>query len=77
MATGDFSHDKDMMERYCPQAVELCDFTTDINYDQGIWMNISHLCTNWLAAWIRRNAMYSGQCPDGRRSCNGCIRKTQ
>lgn len=38
MATGDFSHDKDMMERYCPQAVELCDFTTDINYDQGIWM---------------------------------------
>ena len=37
MATGDFSHDKDMMERYCPQAVELCDFTTDINYDQGIW----------------------------------------
>ena len=37
-ATGDFSHDKDMMERYCPQAVELCDFTTDINYDQGIWM---------------------------------------
>lgn len=38
MATGDFSHDRDMMERYCPQAVELCDFTTDINYDQGIWM---------------------------------------
>lgn len=38
MATGDFSHDKDMMERYCPQAVELCDFTTDVNYDQGIWM---------------------------------------
>lgn len=38
MATGDFSHDKDMMERYCPQAVELCDFTTEVNYDQGIWM---------------------------------------
>lgn len=38
MATGDFSHDKDMMEKYCPQAVELCDFTTEVNYDQGIWM---------------------------------------
>lgn len=38
MATGDFSHDRDMMEKYCPQAVELCDFTTEVNYDQGIWM---------------------------------------
>ena len=38
MATGDFSHDRNMMEKYCPQAVELCDFTTDVNYDQGIWM---------------------------------------
>lgn len=38
MATGDFSHDRDMMEKYCPQAVELCDFTTEVNYDQGLWM---------------------------------------
>ena len=38
MATGDFSHDRDMMEKYCPQAVELCDFESEVNYDQGIWM---------------------------------------
>ncbi len=38
MATGDFSHNKSMMERYCPQAIELCDFTTEVNYDQGLWM---------------------------------------
>lgn len=36
MATGDFSHDKDMMTRYCPECVDLCDFTTPINYDAGL-----------------------------------------
>ena len=57
MATGDFSHDRDMMERYCPQAVELCDFTTEINYDQGIWMGglmpgDGHKMELWVgAAW--------------------------
>ena len=38
LATGDFSHDKDMMTRYCPEALELCDFETPVNYDQGLWM---------------------------------------
>lgn len=38
LGTGDFSHDKDMMEKYCPQCVSLCDFDTPINYDQGLWM---------------------------------------
>ena len=57
MATGDFSHDRDMMERYCPQAVELCDFTNGINYDQGIWMGglmpgDGHKMELWVgAAW--------------------------
>ena len=57
MATGDFSHDKDMMMKYCPQAVELCDFTTPVNYDQGIWMGglmpgDGHKMELWVgAAW--------------------------
>ncbi len=57
MATGDFSHDRDMMERYCPQAVELCDFSTEVNYDQGIWMGglmpgDGHKMELWVgAAW--------------------------
>lgn len=38
LATGDFSHDKDMMTRYCPECVGLCDFTTDVNYDAGLAM---------------------------------------
>ncbi len=38
LATGDFSHDKDMMTCYCPECVDLCDFTTEVNYDQGLWM---------------------------------------
>lgn len=38
LATGDFSHDKDMMAKYCPEAMELCDFETEVNYDQGLWM---------------------------------------
>lgn len=27
-----------MMAKYCPEAMELCDFTTEVNYDQGLWM---------------------------------------
>lgn len=38
MGTGDFSHNEDMMARYCPEALELCDFTTDIDYNIGIAM---------------------------------------
>ncbi|MGI6106171.1 MAG: FAD-dependent oxidoreductase [Raoultibacter sp.] len=38
LATGDFSHDEEMMTKFCPAAVKLCDFTTEINYDQGLWM---------------------------------------
>ena len=57
MATGDFSHDKDMMMKYCPQAVELCDFESPVNYDQGIWMGglmpgDGHKMELWVgAAW--------------------------
>lgn len=38
LATGDFSHDEEMMNKYCPDAVPLCDFSTEVNYDQGLWM---------------------------------------
>ncbi|MBR5260003.1 MAG: FAD-binding protein [Eggerthellaceae bacterium] len=57
LACGDFSHDKDMMTRYCPQALEMCDFSGEVNYDQGIWMGglmpgEGHKMGLWVgAAW--------------------------
>jgi succinate dehydrogenase/fumarate reductase flavoprotein subunit len=38
LATGDFSHDKDMMTRYCPECVDLCGFDGAVNYDAGLAM---------------------------------------
>lgn len=38
LGTGDYSHNEEMMARYCPEALELCDFTTDIDYNMGIAM---------------------------------------
>ncbi|MDR0626707.1 MAG: FAD-binding protein [Bifidobacteriaceae bacterium] len=37
IATGDFSHDKDMITRYCPQALELLfEIDNEVNYDAGL-----------------------------------------
>ncbi|MDR3136461.1 MAG: FAD-dependent oxidoreductase [Coriobacteriales bacterium] len=37
LATGDFSHDKDMMTRYCPEALPLLlEIDNDVNYDAGL-----------------------------------------
>jgi succinate dehydrogenase/fumarate reductase flavoprotein subunit len=37
LATGDFSHDKDMMTRYCPEALEiLWELENEVNYDAGL-----------------------------------------
>jgi len=38
LATGDFSHDRDMMARYCPQCLDLCNFDLEVNYDAGLAM---------------------------------------
>lgn len=35
LATGDFSGDKEMMEKYCPWAVDLLDENWKLNYDAG------------------------------------------
>ncbi|MDR0350868.1 MAG: FAD-binding protein [Coriobacteriales bacterium] len=37
LATGDFSHDKDMMTKYCPEALEiLWELENEVNYDAGL-----------------------------------------
>lgn len=37
LATGDFSHDKDMVTRYCPEALPLLgELENDVNYDAGL-----------------------------------------
>ncbi len=37
LATGDFSHDKDMMTKYCPEALPiLWEMENDVNYDAGL-----------------------------------------
>ncbi len=35
LATGDFSGDKEMMEKYCPWAMDLLDDSWELNYDAG------------------------------------------
>ena len=39
MATGDFTHNRDMMARYAPEVMELCDFDSEVDYDAGLRTN--------------------------------------
>ena len=39
MATGDFTHNRDMMARYAPEVMELCNFDSEVNYDAGLMTN--------------------------------------
>lgn len=39
MATGDFTHNRDMMARYAPEVMELCDFSKEVDYDAGLMTN--------------------------------------
>lgn len=39
MATGDFTHNRDMMARYAPEVMGLCNFDSEVNYDAGLMTN--------------------------------------
>ena len=39
LATGDFTHDRDMMARYAPEVMHLCNFDSPVNYDAGLMVN--------------------------------------
>ena len=58
IATGDFSHDKDMMTRYCPEALELLwEIDKEVNYSAGLQVGglmpgEGHKMALWVgAAW--------------------------
>ena len=39
MATGDFTHNRDMMARFAPEVMGLCNFDSEVNYDAGLMTN--------------------------------------
>lgn len=39
MATGDFTHNRDMMARFAPEVMGLCNFDSKVNYDAGLMTN--------------------------------------
>ncbi|MBR2834091.1 MAG: FAD-binding protein [Coriobacteriales bacterium] len=39
LATGDFTHDRDMMYRYAPEVAHMCNFDSPVNYDAGLMVN--------------------------------------
>jgi succinate dehydrogenase/fumarate reductase flavoprotein subunit len=58
LATGDFSHDKDMMTKYCPEALEiLWEIENEVNFDAerqvgGLMPGDGHKMALWAgAAW--------------------------
>lgn len=68
MATGDFTHNRDMMARYAPEVLELVDFSVDVDYDaamrvNGIYDGEGHQMELWVGgAWQKTpNAIMLGR----------------
>ena len=39
LACGDFTHDRDMMAKYAPEVMHMCNYDSPVNYDAGLMVN--------------------------------------